>query len=338
MPYLVYALPYLYMPYLVYGLPVYALPCLWLTCICLTLSMPCLSMPYLVDLLSLLSIWFTIYALPCLCLTCLCLTCLCLTLSMPYLVYGLHVYALPCLCLTCLCLTCLCLTCLCFTCLCLTLSMPYLFMPYLTCSIPYSVSYFQVSISVVVTVMEPPKAALRMPLITQPYVELTCSLPFQGFIISLSYNVLLVVVCAYYAFKTRMLPDNFNESRYISLCVYTTLLIWLAFLPSYFTATRSFYQVILLSSALLLNATVTLLCLYTPRVYAIYTGATLTLQPNKTTFSSLRGNESVATFPRCNSVVTLPHCGSDSTVDGDPQQHAQRLELKARPAETASQL
>jgi metabotropic glutamate receptor 2/3/metabotropic glutamate receptor 6/7/8 len=108
----------------------------------------------------------------------------------------------------------------------------------------------------------------------EPYVELACSCPVNGFTISLSFNVILVIICSYYAFKTRTLPDNFNESRYITLCVYTTLLIWLAFLPSFFTATLAFYELILLSSALLLNASVILICLYTPRIYAIYSGKT----------------------------------------------------------------
>ncbi|KAK2145673.1 hypothetical protein LSH36_664g00030 [Paralvinella palmiformis] len=129
-------------------------------------------------------------------------------------------------------------------------------------------------INIIVTVVTPPDVELRMEKVLEPYVELACSCPIHGFVIALSFNVLLVMVCSYYAFKTRMLPDNFNESRYISLCVYTTMLIWLAFLPSFFTATLAFYELILLSSALLLNASVILICLYTPRIYAIYTGKT----------------------------------------------------------------
>jgi membrane-associated HD superfamily phosphohydrolase len=110
-----------------------------------------------------------------------------------------------------------------------------------------------------------------MPIISRPSVELTCALPVQGFITSLAYNLLLVAMCTYYAFRTRTLPDNFNESRYITLCVYTTLIIWLAFLPSYFTNNYAFYQSILLSCALVLSATVILLCLFLPKVYAVLT-------------------------------------------------------------------
>lgn len=112
-----------------------------------------------------------------------------------------------------------------------------------------------------------------MPIRTEKHVELTCAVSVEGFLTSLSYNVMLVIVCSYYAFKTRMLPDNFNESRYISFCVYTTLVIWLAFVPSYFTTSRPYYQAIALSSALILNASVALLCLFAPKIYAVCRGS-----------------------------------------------------------------
>ena len=121
-------------------------------------------------------------------------------------------------------------------------------------------------------ISSPPGVELRMPISTEPHVDLTCALPMQGFVTSLGYNLLLVTICTYYAFKTRTLPDNFNESRYIALCVYSTLIIWLAFLPSYFTNNHAFYQIILLSCALSLNATVILVFLFVSKIYGIFKG------------------------------------------------------------------
>lgn len=155
----------------------------------------------------------------------------------------------------------------------------------------------QIVINIIVTIVTPPDVELRMEKVMEPYVELACSCPIHGFIIALSFNVLLVIVCSYYAFKTRMLPDNFNESRYISLCVYTTMLIWLAFLPSFFTASLAFYELILLSSALLLNASVILICLYTPRIYAIYTGKTNIVLAFKSASSAKNSNSAVYRAP-----------------------------------------
>ncbi|CAH1779221.1 unnamed protein product [Owenia fusiformis] len=119
----------------------------------------------------------------------------------------------------------------------------------------------------------PPEAQLRMRVVTEKFVELLCTLPMQGLLTSLCYNLVLISACSFYAFKTRTLPDNFNESRYIALCVYTTLLIWLAFIPTYFTTSKAYYQVMLLSLALTFNATVTLICLYLPKVFALYSNS-----------------------------------------------------------------
>ena len=127
----------------------------------------------------------------------------------------------------------------------------------------------QVVISTIVMVLSPPEVARRMPVPMEAHVEMECAFPVKGFITSLSYNLFLVILCTVYAFKTRSLPDNFNESRCISLCVYTTVVVWLAFLPTYFTTSRAHFQVILISCDLLFNSTVILLSLYVPRTYAL---------------------------------------------------------------------
>ena len=79
-----------------------------------------------------------------------------------------------------------------------------------------------------------------------------------------------------YAVKTRRLPDNFNESKLIFLLVLATLFLWLAFLPTYFTAYYAQQKVALLTMFLVLNSTLMILCLYAPKVYAIlYVNETL---------------------------------------------------------------
>ena len=50
----------------------------------------------------------------------------------------------------------------------------------------------------------------------------------------------LIVVCTIYAVKTRKIPENFNESKFIGFTMYTTCIIWLAFLPIYFGTLNSF--------------------------------------------------------------------------------------------------
>jgi len=64
----------------------------------------------------------------------------------------------------------------------------------------------------------------------------------QWFLLSLVYNMLLIVVCTVYAVKTRKIPENFNESRHIGFTMYTTCVIWLGFVPIYF-GTHNTFQV-----------------------------------------------------------------------------------------------
>ena len=54
------------------------------------------------------------------------------------------------------------------------------------------------------------------------------------------YNMLLVTVCTFYAIKTRKVPENFNEAKFIGFTMYTTCIIWLAFIPIYFGTGNSF--------------------------------------------------------------------------------------------------
>ncbi|XP_025102405.1 metabotropic glutamate receptor-like [Pomacea canaliculata] len=103
----------------------------------------------------------------------------------------------------------------------------------------------------------------------EAYVEVSCEVPAVGLYSFLVYNLLQVAVCSLLAFKTRRLPDNFNESRFISMCVSTTLVIWLAFVPAYMVSGREHLRLLMLALALALNHSVALVFLFLPKVYAV---------------------------------------------------------------------
>jgi len=71
-------------------------------------------------------------------------------------------------------------------------------------------------------------------------VVLKCRMKDRWFLLSLVYNMLLIVVCTVYAVKTRKIPENFNESRHIGFTMYTTCVIWLGFVPIYFGTYNTF--------------------------------------------------------------------------------------------------
>ena len=72
---------------------------------------------------------------------------------------------------------------------------------------------------------------------------LTCGVSNLSLVLSLLYNMLLIILCTYYAFKTRKIPENFNEAKYIGFTMYSTCIVWLAFVPIYF-GTNNDYKVI----------------------------------------------------------------------------------------------
>ena len=56
---------------------------------------------------------------------------------------------------------------------------------------------------------------------------------------SLIYNMVLVISCTLYAIKTRRIPENFNETKHIGFAMYSVCIIWLAFVPIFFSVRTS---------------------------------------------------------------------------------------------------
>ena len=116
----------------------------------------------------------------------------------------------------------------------------------------------------------PSKATHQMPFLTKPYVELYCDRPMILLLTPLTLNLLLLMLCCIFAFLTRKLPHGFNELWYILLSVSTTLFIRMAFLPTYFLTFYAYHKEALLSLALLLNALACIMCLFAPKVNALF--------------------------------------------------------------------
>ena len=62
----------------------------------------------------------------------------------------------------------------------------------------------------------------------------TCGISTFSLILSLVYNMILIILCTVYAVKTRKIPSNFNEAKYIGFTMYSTCIVWLAFIPIFF--------------------------------------------------------------------------------------------------------
>lgn len=66
----------------------------------------------------------------------------------------------------------------------------------------------------------------------------TCNLDEDVLTEIFVFVVLLVVLCTNYAIKTRNLPENFNEAKYIGFAMYATLLTGMAFALVYFNSEK----------------------------------------------------------------------------------------------------
>lgn len=130
---------------------------------------------------------------------------------------------------------------------------------------------------------------------------LQCYTSVRTVIGPLGYNMFLVLLCTIYSIKTRNLPENFNEAKFIGFSMYTTCVIWSAFIPLYF---GSDYKVITLCLSTSFSASVLLIFLFFPKIYIIL------FHPEKNTRSSFTTNKEL----RC-------HYGG--TVKSDASNNAQ---------------
>lgn len=102
---------------------------------------------------------------------------------------------------------------------------------------------------------------------------LKCDISDLSLICLLGYSMLLMVTCTVYAIKTRGVPETFNEAKPIGFTMYTTCIVWLAFIPIFFgtsqSAEKMYIQTTTLTISVSLSASVSLGMLYMPKVYVV---------------------------------------------------------------------
>ncbi|XP_071794516.1 metabotropic glutamate receptor 4-like [Asterias amurensis] len=111
-------------------------------------------------------------------------------------------------------------------------------------------------------------------------LEIFCNIG-SGFLASMSYNLTLLLVCCFYAYKARNVPGNFNEARFYAACVYTTLVPIVAALPMYITADKAIISAFSIGLVPVINGYVTLIFVYLSKLFAVVRG--YQEQPNNNT-------------------------------------------------------
>eukprot|EP00066_Takifugu_rubripes_P001901 XP_003963422.2 PREDICTED: metabotropic glutamate receptor 7-like [Takifugu rubripes] len=120
---------------------------------------------------------------------------------------------------------------------------------------------------------------------------LKCDITDLQIICSLGYSILLMVTCTIYAIKTRDVPEDFNEAKPIGFTMYTTCIVWLAFIPIFFgtaqSAEKMYIQTTTLTISMNLSASVALGMLYMPKVYIIIFHPEMNVQKRKRSFKAV---------------------------------------------------
>lgn len=85
------------------------------------------------------------------------------------------------------------------------------------------------------------------------------------------YFPIISINASFFVLRCRSSPWLLNYcATYVGFTMYTTCIIWLAFLPLYFvTAQHLYLRITSMSVTISLSATVTLVCLFTPKMYII---------------------------------------------------------------------
>lgn len=138
-------------------------------------------------------------------------------------------------------------------------------------------------------------------------VRLVCNTSSLGIIVPLGFDLFLIFMCTLYAVKTRNLPENFNEAKFIGFTMYTTCVIWLGFFPIYFGGEN---KEVTMSISISLSAAIALLLLFFPKVYIILWA------PEKNT----RGAFTTSKDVRC-------HIGSKSVPSSDSMEFRLVVEI-----------
>ncbi|XP_076644174.1 metabotropic glutamate receptor 8 [Halictus rubicundus] len=155
---------------------------------------------------------------------------------------------------------------------------------------------------------------------------LTCRVSTFSLMMSLVYNMFLILMCTLYAFKTRKIPENFNEAKYIGFTMYSTCIVWLAFVPIYFGSNND-YKVQIASMCMCINisASVALGCLFTPKVYLVLFQPYKNVRPGHSNTGVLQSSNRAAysmrfSVGRSQTMQSMTSCSRSSPPPSRPGQ------------------
>ena len=117
-----------------------------------------------------------------------------------------------------------------------------------------------------------------------PEIVVTCvSDPIPIFVLSGVYETVIVIAACVLGVMSFKYPANYNEAKFIAFCSFALLIIWLAFIPSYFaTLSTREIQNATIAVAVIMSAFAVLFCIFGRKLYIVL----LRPKENKRQFTS----------------------------------------------------
>ena len=104
-------------------------------------------------------------------------------------------------------------------------------------------------------------------------VEIRCGAePRIGLSVILVYNLLLLIGCVYFTIRTRKVPKEYNEARFIHFVVIASVIVWIAFIAFYHgtTGLPEVYIITAQVTAILITAFALLLFVILHKIYSVF--------------------------------------------------------------------
>lgn len=142
-------------------------------------------------------------------------------------------------------------------------------------------------IAIGMLIIEKPETQLQYPRHLQTFhvTLLVCKESTFIILAPLAFIFILIILCVFFAIKTRNVPENFNETKFVGFAIYTTCIIWLAFFPIYY---GSEMQIITKCLCISLSSIMTLVFMFFPKIYIILFHPEKNIRALFTTSKSIR--------------------------------------------------
>uniref|UniRef100_G3TSA1 Extracellular calcium-sensing receptor n=1 Tax=Loxodonta africana TaxID=9785 RepID=G3TSA1_LOXAF len=150
-------------------------------------------------------------------------------------------------------------------------------------------TFMQIAICVIWLYTAPP-SSYRNHELEDEIIFITChegSLMALGFLIG--YTCLLAAICFFFAFKSRKLPENFNEAKFITFSMLIFFIVWISFIPAYASTYGKFVSAVEVI-AILAASFGLLACIFFNKVYIIL------FKPSRNTIEEVRCSTAAHAF------------------------------------------